>query len=143
MLPTSTSYQLVESADPARIISSGFNGWIAQGIWLSTIENQKSPQPASINYNLSKVISLEPGNRFYRTNAAGILAYDLTAGNLHPDTRQQLLNNSIKVLEEGITRCPKDAPFYHYELGKIYLLKKKNPEQARAHFRLASTEDRG
>lgn len=140
LFPTSTSSLPAPSASSARVISSGFSCWIAQGIWLSKIENQKSPDPESIVFNLSTVISLEPHNRFYRTNAAGILAYDLSALDLQPGIQQQYLARSLQLLEEGISRYPEDAPFYHYELGKIYLLKKKDVKQARAHFRLASKE---
>lgn len=143
LFPISTSNLSALSASPARIVSSGFNAWIAQGIWISKIENQTTLNPESIVLNLSNVLSLEPGNRFYRTNAAGILAYDLAALDLQPKIRQQYLATSIQLLKEGISRFPEDAAFYHYELGKIYLLKKQDPDQARAHFQIASEKAAG
>ena len=139
LLPTEP--QQIEPPNLTKCIASGFSPWVAQGIWLSSIEFDSTPNTARTVYLLNKVLTMEPRNRFYRTNGVGILAYGETATDLSPSTdSENAVSRSMRILKNGILLTPEDAPFYNYELGKLFLLKLDDKVTAKNYFHLASEE---
>jgi len=122
-----------------QILASGFSSWMAQGYWLALETTPTRNTLPNVMQKVDLVLSLDPDNRFYRTNAAAILAYDLPAEmQMSSDEMNDSIRNALRILDDGTRICPEEAAFYYYEIGKIQLLKLHDPSKARHYFQLAS-----
>jgi hypothetical protein len=136
------SYGRQSSHDGAiRLLASGFSTWIAQAQWIHHIENADLAvvAPAKIQLQLNSILQTCPSLPFFRTNAAGILAYDLPAAQQMSDTEAEpLIQAALDLLRQGALTHPSNAAICHLEMGKIILLKRGDPKQAEHYFLLAA-----
>jgi hypothetical protein len=122
--------------DSGRQITSGWSGWIAHANWLRFFSTVPEDDPKNMVIRIERICRLDPKNYFFIINGVGLLGYDLPAG--LPDSESKVwVDRAVLLLDEALIRRPGD-PFYHYELGKLYLLKRNDPERAKHHFTLAS-----
>lgn len=108
----------------------------ALSIWLSKIEGAPSLSKEESIYWIETSCDFDPKNLFYRINGAGIMSYDLAADE-DRQTQEKLAHHGIALLTSGLSDSKSDA-FLHYEIGKIQLLRLKQPEVAQQSFERAA-----